>query len=289
MTNSKPVVLTGTDYMNLPRGDQPFLVDPILPRGGAVMVFGEPKTGKSFLAIQLCLSLKHGGDFLGFPVRETGEVIYLQLDTPGSLWAARLKELEAADHRVGEIHQADLQTMGTWPFNVLNPAHSLRIRQEVDRIKPIAVVIDTFKEAHQLPENDATDEQKVIGALTEMIQPSAMILVHHSRKPSQDRPEDLINSARGSIYLPGKMDSILMLGKKTLSFTGRALERGSIKIERQDDGLWRPANEEVDQHIAAILELPYSDREKARILAERIKKSEDSCRGLIKRYKKMRS
>lgn len=288
MLTTSPAILTGLDYMNLPRS-QTWLIEPLLPMGGALTIYGDPKTGKSYLATQLSLALTTGDPFLGFPINRTGEVVYIQLDTPGTLWADRLRQLKERGHPVDKIHQADLETLNCWPFNVMNPEHSLRIRSELQLIKPVAVIVDTFKECHQLNENDATESQKVIAALTEMTKPAALVLLHHSRKPSADRPEELISSARGSGYLLGKMDAIIMLRKKSLTYVGRAIEEGTIRIQREDSGMWSCQDDETDRIIETILAQPGSDREHARQLSSRLSgKNEETCRSMIRRYKASR-
>ena len=57
-----------------------WLIDDLLPVGGVVMLSAKPKMGKSFLAIQLALSVASGDKFLGFQARKH-EVLYIDLET----------------------------------------------------------------------------------------------------------------------------------------------------------------------------------------------------------------
>lgn len=52
-----------------------WLIDDLLPVGGVVMLSAKPKMGKSFLAIQLALSVASGGEFR-LPSTETRGSIY---------------------------------------------------------------------------------------------------------------------------------------------------------------------------------------------------------------------
>lgn len=251
-------------------------------------IYGDPKVGKSYAAIQLATAIVSGDQWLGFPIKRQGRVVYVQLDTPRSLWIQRLKELNMVGEGVSKegIYFADRESLGTWPFNILNPDHSSLLARSLLEIAPAAVIIDTLKEAHQLPENDATEMQKVIAALTNATLPAALILVHHGRKPNPEQPESLISGARGSNYLPGKMDAMVHFSKKVMSFTGRAIEEGSILLNRLDNGFWEPAASEIDSNINAIVsQFPLATkREQARILAQRLGRSEESCRALIRRF-----
>ena len=53
-----------------------WLIDDLLPVGGVVMLSAKPKMGKSFLAIQLALSVASGGEFLGFQAHKRRNNLY---------------------------------------------------------------------------------------------------------------------------------------------------------------------------------------------------------------------
>ncbi len=248
-------------------------------------MYGDPKVGKSYAALQLALAISTGGSWLGFPVTTTGPVAYIQLDTARSVWAQRLDEIKAAGHQVELLHLADRETLGAWPFDIMRVEHQRLLQQVVATVNPIVVIIDTLKESHQLAENDNTEMQKVITGLEAACRPAAIVLVHHGKKPNPEFPSNLLSGARGAGYLTGKMDSILHMAKKTLHYTGRSIEEGSFKIERQDDGFWEPADDASDQIIAQVLSKPGSDRSHAKELAARIDRSEEASRSLIRRFK----
>lgn len=287
MSNS---ILTGKEYLALPRSAETFLVEPLLPQGGSLTLYGDPKVGKSFAALQLANAIVKGKEWLGFPVRQNGPVAYIQLDTPRSLWADRIEKLREAGEDVTSIHIADRETLGTWPFNILEPTHFQILSSALQGMDPfpVAVIIDTLKESHQLDENSNTDAQKVIAALTAATQPAALILVHHSRKESEI-PSGLVQGARGAGYLMGKMDAIVKMSKKTMHFTGRAIEEGSFRIARQDSGFFTPANDELERLIDSVLTEPGTTSDHARSLAGKLNKSEEAARSLIRRHQAGRS
>jgi hypothetical protein len=127
--------------------------------------------------------------------------------------------------------------------------------------------------------------RNVIAAISSATQPSAMILITHSRKPKEDQEPNIMNDIRGANYVPGRMDAILRMGKKSLHYSGRAIEEGSIMLHRQENGFWTPATADTDGLIAKIMTdetlTTYVSRAKA--LAEITGKTEEACRSLIRR------
>lgn len=245
-------------------------------------------THNSYAALQLAEAIVCKDHWLGFPVKTNGPVVYVQLDTPRSLWATRLDELSTSGHNVDCVHEADRDTLGVFPFDALNPDHAQLLRNELAKVMPVAVVIDTVREAHDGNENDSTDMKRVISALTSITQPAAMILISHSRKFNAETGYSLMNDNRGSNYVPGKMDSIIRFTPKSIRYQGRAIEEGSLKLDRGDDGFWIQDSLEKDAALKKVLgdKSLASDRARSRALALLLSQPEETCRGMIRRAKK---
>lgn len=280
-----PSILTGAEYLALPR-EETWLLKHLIPTGGAMTIYGDPKTGKSYAAIQLALALAGvEAHWLEFPVVTAGNVVYVQLDTPRSLWASRLEDLQEAGQPIDQLHLADRETLDTWPFDILLPSHFELLQESLRPLEPTAVIIDTLREAHSADENDSTAMRNVVAALVAATQPAALILVSHSRKPSSDIPPDLMSDQRGSSYVVSRMDSICRLTKHRLYYSGRAIEEGALKINRLDNGLWEVDNSEWLAHLKAVLSDPAltSIRQRAVELSKRTGKGEEACRSALRR------
>lgn len=286
-------ILTGEAYLRQPTFPQTFLVDQLLPVGGSMMIYGDPKVGKSFLALQLVFHLATGTPFLGFNVPNAVKVAYVQLDNPRSLWMERLNDLREAGHPVDHpnIWYGDRDSLDTWPFDVMRPDHCELLRNALRTITPDVVIIDTLKESNTADENDATAMQKAVALLTEMTRPAALVVVHHGRKPNADRPESIVSGSRGSSYLTGKMDAVIHCSKKAIHYTGRAIEEGSLKVARADDYTWILAQADVDAAIATTIREGGTLGEMARKLAFRLggDKTESACKSLLRRRMKSTS
>jgi hypothetical protein len=180
---------------------------------------------------------------------------------------------------------ADRETLDAWPFDILDPEHLITLRDELQALKPDLVIMDTLRESHSADENDSTEMQEAIAALVAATKPAALCLISHARKPSQDGDFSLMADNRGSNYVVGRMDAICRFTPKTARVSGRSIEEHTINLERADSGFWEVPAGEFDYTIDALLDdqnIP-SIRAKAKILAEKIGKTEQAARGLLRR------
>jgi RecA-family ATPase len=281
-------IVSGEDYLKLPRAPETWLVENLLPTGGAMLLFGDPKVGKSYAALQLACCLTSGVDWLGFAVPRACKVVYVQLDTPRSLWAKRVEELAASGHPVEGVHFADRETLNTFPFDILNQEHFNRLTDALHELKPGAIILDTIRESHSGDENDSTAMQEVVARLDAAVKPASLILISHARKSNPEYGYDLMNDNRGSNYIVGRMDAICRFSKSSMRATSRTMEEHSQKLERQDDGTWLVA----EDPFKSLAEMTVQNnpgaslRELARLLHEKCPaKSEDACRAFFRRSK----
>jgi RecA-family ATPase len=281
--------VTGSVYRTLPRAPETWVVEHVVPIGGLLNLYGAPKLGKSFAALQLAIAVaSEQPEWLGFQVALWGPVCYLQLDTPRTLWADRIDQLEAGGIDVSRVHFADTE-QAPYPFDILSEESFVWLKQQIFEIKPVLVVIDTLRELHAGDENDSQQMKNVISALVAATRPSALCLVSHSRKDNMSLPEgqreSLMNDNRGSGYVAGRMDTIMRVSKKTLTYQGRTIEEKRLKIKRTNLGLWEIDNAELEHMIQSVVQ----DRsmtsllQRAERLAELTGRTVGSCRGLLRR------
>jgi RecA-family ATPase len=252
-----------------------------------MLLFGDPKVGKSYAALQLACCLVSGQEWLGFQIPLPQQVAYVQLDTPRTLWADRVGKLAASGHCIEKVHFADRETLDTHPFDILEPAHFKKLATDLAGIQPGVVIVDTLRESHSADENDSTEMQEAISHLDAALKPAAMILVSHARKVNPQTGYNLMSDNRGSNYVVGRMDAIIRFSEKALRVSSRTLEEHSIKVDRLDDGTWELLKNDETRGFADDLINTYpgvSTRELAKLLKERAGiKSESACRAIIRR------
>lgn len=288
MSNVDPAtaVLSGSDYLRLPRAPETFLIDGLLPVGGSMLLYGDAKVGKSYAALQMACCLTAGVDWLGFPVPVPTRTVYVQLDTARSLWADRVQSLGDAGFPVEDVHQADRETLDTHPFSISNPLHFKLLSQALEIVKPGAVIIDTLREATTgADENESTQMQLAVAQLEAAVKPAAMILISHARKASADGHFSLVGDNRGSNYVVGRMDAIVRFSHKSMRLTSRTMEEQTVKIDREDVGTWVLAEDPFERLAESVIASNpgVSTRQLAKLLHEKGDKSEQACRGWLRR------
>src|SRR6266853_5093131 len=142
MSSFRPGFLPVDQYLTQPRERETWLLKPLIPSSGAALLYGDPKVGKSYMGIQLALALSgQYPDWLGFPVHQNGKVLYLQLDTPRSVWAFRFEEMITKGnlrYDSNTLLLADRESINTYPFDILQPAHKAYLHDIISIHKPIA-------------------------------------------------------------------------------------------------------------------------------------------------------
>ena len=230
--------LTLEQFADLPDTGSCYLIDKFIPCPGRVLLVGPPKKGKSYLALQIGLAIAQGTRFLGRP-STSGRVLYLQYDTPHSLWLDRMKDLKSAGVSLaGNFHV--LAPDDTKPnLDILKePADVAYLMEAVADIHPKLVIIDTLRKIHSGDENDSGSMNKVFDILNHIFKECAVLFVHHTHKLSpppgmkathRPIPSD---AARGSSFTTGEVDATYLLYNNALSTDCRFDESTHYTAER---------------------------------------------------------
>jgi AAA domain len=217
-----------------------WLVEELWTEQAVGILGGEPKCCKSFLALDLAVSVASGAAALRqFPVRRSGPVLLFPAEDSLPVVRRRLEGIAAA----AQVPFASL------PVQVIT-APSLRLDLATDRERlahtvqqqrPVLLILDPLIRLHRVDENDATQIAALLSYLRELQRKFqlAVMLVHHARKDSQSsRPGQAL---RGSSELHGWGDSNLYMRRKgsqlTLSTEHRAApSRDHIPLQLAQSG-----------------------------------------------------
>ena len=230
-------VVSLDEYRVMQRPELFWMIPRVLPKPAVITLLGEPKAGKSFLALQLAMEIAKGGSFLGQPCRQ-GKVLYVQLDTSELVWRDRLNHLKAAHielpPNVQMIHPEDNPTF----CNIILPEHQRTFRDAQAQCEPDVVVIDVLREIHSMDEQDST-QMKIVGdILMEVFAGRTLIILHHMPKTEELVVPKVINAARGSSYISGKSDAIWMLHNGFLYVESRFDGASKYQANRLTYGMW---------------------------------------------------
>lgn len=197
-------LLTASELRGLRQ--QPYLVRGLLPARGLVAIYGEPGSGKSFLAMDLAFALAHErSSWFGLKIKQAA-VAYVSLEGQGGL----ARRVTALEFHTGQACGDRLQF---WikDFALMDATSLSALVQEVrQRLGPGAVIfIDTLNQASPgADENSSQDMGRIIAgakALAAAIE-GVVVLVHHSGK---NRAQGL----RGHSSLLAAMDSVVEVQK----------------------------------------------------------------------------
>jgi len=280
-----------SQYLALKGGEESAIVTNILPFSGALNIFGLPKAGKSYLALQLADAIGNPAcsSFMGFPVRAHGEVLYIQIDTPRNLWIDRVEELLAKGLSFENVYFVDRRDCPEVTFDINNREHYEWLARECAERPYLTVIVDTLRETFDGDENDAGQMKKVVGKLVRAVNPAALVLLSHSRKPSRDSPSGIVQNQRGSSYVAGRMDALMEVGHGKLTSQSRTMAETMTPVSQGAEcGMFTIA----DPHSLVAQEIlsdhaDLSSREQAKLLQEKLggAKGAEACRSMLRRIR----
>lgn len=196
---------------------------------------GEPKCCKSFLALDMAVSVASGTACLRrFRVLRKAPVLLFPAEDSMTVVRQRLEGICAAAHTRLELLPIYVITASRLLLD--QPQDREQLRQTVAAINPALLILDPFIRLHQSDENASKEVAPLLGYLRQLQRELhvAVLLVHHVRKGSATkRPGQAL---RGSSDLHGWGDSNLYLRRNSshllLSVEHRAApSRDNIPIE----------------------------------------------------------
>jgi len=178
------------------------------------IVGGEPKSGKSFLALDLAVAVASGAPCLGrFPVAKTGRVLLYAAEDAYHVVRQRLQGIAKAASV--DFDSLDVFLIMTPVLRLDDSMHRERLQETVESVKPKLLVLDPFARIHSsIDENAATDVARVLAYLRGLQRRfhTAVLLVHHARKGAAHLRAG--QALRGSTEFHGWGDSNLYLRRK---------------------------------------------------------------------------
>lgn len=235
---------TFAEYGQLPLCAPPGWIEGgILPLKSKLLLFGEPKVGKSFMAKQMGYCIVEGLRWLKFDTSgRDARGLYIQSEISEIELQERVKHLPSEFIYAETIHSSRLlgEQVGI-------------LTKRIEAVKPNILILDPL---YMLISGDLTEIADVTACNSLIDQIIAeygcsVIVVHHSRKPREETTQGIME-ALGSIAITAFYDSILWFEKLSdeaslLHFMLRnAKSPDALFIVQDAQGLW--------QHIEINLE-----------------------------------
>lgn len=214
-----PLFMSARDLFAMKYPPTPWLIQGLLTDKGTAAILAEPKSTKSWLAIEFAMSVASGTVALGkYGVPTARPTAYFFAEDQGPAVRTRLAAFASGRGMRHEDLTANLyiQPRGE-NLDLTKDEDVSRIVASCRAIGNIGLlVLDPLRDIHSGAENDSDDMSAVfkrirlIGTLLDC----AVLLVHHSKRSSKDKEQDENrpgSDARGSSAIEGALDAIISL------------------------------------------------------------------------------
>ena len=191
---------------------------------------GEPKCCKSFLALDLAVSVASGAPCLRrFAVRRSGPVLLFPAEDSLAVVRRRLEGICSAAE-VG-FQSLPVEVITTPTLRLDAPKDRERLTNTVQALQPRLLILDPLIRLHRLDENDASQIAALLSYLRQLQRAFhvAVLVVHHARKDANvTRPGQAL---RGSSELHGWGDSNLYMRRRGAQLTLSTEHRAAASQE----------------------------------------------------------
>lgn len=246
-----PPTVTADDLMQREYRPPKWAVPDLVPEGLTIMA-GKPKTGKSWLALDFCVSVAAGTHALGNVKCDGGYVLYLALEDTLRRLQGRLRAVLQ-----GAPAPRDLQIATEWGRSDKGGLIDLQSWLRVHRDARL-IVIDTLQKMRGARPRDAgiyEDDYKSIADFKKLADEFTvpLMLVHHQNKGSN---EDPLLSVSGTAGITGSADTVLVLQREPndpnaiLYVRGRDVNEAEVAIQFDNEtGKWLKLGKAQDWRI----------------------------------------
>lgn len=222
------------DLMELPQ--LPWLADGICTTG-STLIFGPSDAGKSFLAIDMCLSIASGRPWQGHDVRQ-GTVVYVAPE--GFFGLPQRIRTWAHHHGVPKVD-------GWWaahdPVSLVNQSDVALLCRRLSDVDADVVVFDTWARVTASGDENSTADMNRAVANLDLIRARvgcAVVVVHHTGWEDTSR-------ARGNTAVPAAFDTRIRV-------TRQLEDRVTVECERQKDApKFRPKTLRMKQVTGSVV------------------------------------
>ena len=210
-----------------------WLIENCFEKQKLITVFGEPKSGKSFIAIAMACAIAKGSDFYGHKATQA-PVVYLAGEGVSGI-RKRLGAYDQSKHG---------GTLAGVPLFLSNRGSRINEQEELGKLeaeinilqKDVGnvglIILDTFQRCFSGDENSAQEVNKFIKAADQLIQTfnCTVLMVHHTGRGNKNR-------ARGSSVLDASIDGEFIVERKGTKADNEDSMLVTIKQTKNKDGM----------------------------------------------------
>lgn len=192
---------------NIPRPQ--WYVQDILPKNGKALLYGAPKSMKSWLTLGMAYCIATGTDWVGFRT-ERARVAIVNFEIADAAYHWRMKDM----HRVFGLENGFLFEITSNLLYIENPENMNELIGALTPVRPNVIMLDCMSAFFGGDENNGEAMAFIISrivALQEMFDASVLI-VHHTRKSLVGASSTDVS--RGHSRLTGWPDTLIYLAQQ---------------------------------------------------------------------------
>jgi hypothetical protein len=163
--------------------EQRWLIEGLWSAEAVGVLGGEPKCCKSFLALDMAVSVASGTPCLRrFPTAERGRVLLFAAEDSPSVVRERLSGIAAAADV--PLESLDIHVIVAPVLRIDQQLDQRRLEETVQALRPVLLVLDPFVRLHRVDENVSAEVAPLLDFLRGLQRRHhvAVVLVHHARK-----------------------------------------------------------------------------------------------------------
>jgi RecA-family ATPase len=190
--------------------EQRWLIEGLWGDEAVGIVGGEPKSCKSFLALDIAVAVASGAPCLRrFPVARTGRVLMFAAEDALGVVRHRLDGICAAAGV--ELAALDLDVITAPTLRIDTADDQQRLADTVAALRPTLLILDPFVRLHRVDENVCSEVAPLLAYLRDLQRRFALavLVVHHARKGAGRARAG--QALRGSSEFHAWVDSALYL------------------------------------------------------------------------------
>jgi hypothetical protein len=207
-----------------------WLVADLWAEGAVGVIGGEPKSCKSFLALDLAVAVASGTTCLGrFVVATPGSVLLYAAEDAAHVVRSRLDGIAMA--RGHSLEDLPIQVITAPTVRLDLGKDRERLRNTVASLRPRILLLDPFVRLHRVDENASGEIAPLLAYLRELNREYgvAVVIVHHAKKGGSSQRAG--QALRGSSEFHAWGDSNLYLSRRGGALAMEVEHRASRSIE----------------------------------------------------------
>lgn len=192
--------------------EEEWLIEKVWGRSAVGILGGQPKTGKSWLGLEMAVSVSSDTPCLSrFPVKAPGPTLVFLAEDALPQVRERIEGLCRLRGR--RIEDLDLLVITEPTLRLDDEGCRERLSRTVERYAPRLLLLDPLIRLHRVSENDSQEISGLLGHLRELERRHgvSVVLVHHASKRRHRNPGQ---SLRGSSDLHAWTDHTAILTRK---------------------------------------------------------------------------